>query len=943
MKRTNRLHIAWAVGIMFLGACAPIPSGEAQTKTLSIEYESYTLENGLEVILHEDRSDPIVSVAIMLHVGSNREAPGRTGFAHLFEHILFQESEHVGQDQFFKYIQGAGGTLNGGTWQDGTVYYEVVPKNALEMVLWMESDRMGFLLGKVTQEAFINQQDVVQNEKRQRVDNRPYGHTSYIRTKSLYPEGHPYSWTVIGELEDLANATLDDVVDFYKRWYGPNNATLVIAGDYDVAQTKAWIEKYFGEIKAGPDVVDFDPMPAPLAETKRFFHEDNFAKSPELNMSFPTVHQVHPDAWPLAILSDLLSSGKKSPMYKVIVEEKKLAPSVSAFSSLSELAGFFNFRVRTFPDKSLSETEKAIFEAMEKFESDGFTDRDLSRVKAALERGFYNGISSILGKSFQLSQYAVFYGSAGFVTQDIANYQAVTKDDVWRVYNLYIKDKMFVQTSFVPKGQTNLVAEGSERYPLKEENIAMGTAVGGGESSYVPQPTPTSFNRDVMPPLGADPVLSLPTVWRHTLSNGLEIVGIEQHELPLISFSLNMRGGTMLENMEKVGAAHMVAEMLMEGTTNRTPIELEEAIDLLGSRISTFSGRETMGISANTLASKFGDTFALLQEVLLEPRWDAKEFERLKAEAIETINRSAANPSSVATNAFNKLVLGKDNILAYPSIGTKESVDGLTMEDLKAYYGGNYSPSEAWISIAGDITKTEAVAVFKQLEGSWPSKGTKPSPPVIPMAPAIEKTVLYFIDVPGAKQSQIRVGASAPVATDDIHYPLTVMNYKLGGSFNGNLNLILREEKGYTYGARSGFSGGHHYGMFTASSGVRSNVTFESLEIFRDEIASYRDGISDEDLQFTKDALVKSNARRFETLGALMSMINQVSNYDRPVDYVKQREQFILGLSKEQHKKLAVQYLPVDNMIYLVVGDAETQLERLKDLGLGDPILLEVD
>ena len=345
MKLTNLFRVVAAAGLLLVGACTPMPSSDMdmEPKTLSIDYETYTLDNGLEVILHEDRSDPIAAVAIMLHVGSNRETPGRTGFAHLFEHILFQESEHVGQDQFFRNIQGAGGTLNGFTQNDRTVYFEVVPNNALEMVLWMESDRMGFLLGKVTQEAFINQQDVVQNEKRQRVDNNPYGNTSYIRAKGLYPEGHPYSWTVIGELEDLANATLDDVVDFYKKWYGPNNATLVVAGDYDVAQTKAWIEKYFGEIKRGPEVVDFDPMPAPLAETKRYFHEDNFAKSPELNMSFPTVDQKHPDAWPLAILGDLLSSGKKSPLYKVIVEEKKLAPQRFCLQQHPRVSWFFQF------------------------------------------------------------------------------------------------------------------------------------------------------------------------------------------------------------------------------------------------------------------------------------------------------------------------------------------------------------------------------------------------------------------------------------------------------------------------------------------------------------------------------------------------------------------------------------------------------------------------
>ena len=306
---------------------------------MSITYEQYQLDNGLTVVLHEDRSDPLVAVAILYHVGSNREEVGKTGFAHLFEHMMFQSSQHVPEDQFFQKIQAAGGTLNGGTGNDQTIYFEVVPKNALEMALWLESDRMGYLLPTVTTEALLNQQGVVQNEKRQTSDNRPYGHTSYVIGKLLYPEGHPYNWQVIGSFEDLANATVEDVRNFFRTWYGPNNATLVIAGDYDDAQTREWVDKYFGEIPAAEPVTDPAPQNVQLAATKRAFHEDNFARSPELNMVFPTVPQYTTDAYALDMFGQLFSDGKNAPLYKVIVEEEKLAPSAGAFNGSQEITG----------------------------------------------------------------------------------------------------------------------------------------------------------------------------------------------------------------------------------------------------------------------------------------------------------------------------------------------------------------------------------------------------------------------------------------------------------------------------------------------------------------------------------------------------------------------------------------------------------------------------
>ncbi len=909
---------------------------------LKIDFEKYTLDNGLEVILHEDRSDPIVSVAILFHVGSNREEPGRTGFAHLFEHILFQESENVGPDKFFRMIQGAGGTLNGFTFEDGTAYFEIVPKNALEMVLWMESDRMGYLLGTITQAAFENQQDVVQNEKRQSYDNRPYGHTNYVIDKTLYPEDHPYNWQVIGSLDDLRKATLQNVIDFHKTWYGPNNATLVIAGDYDRAQTLQWVEKYFGEIESSPPVTDPEPWLVTLDETKKVYHEDNFAKSPELNMVLPTVQEYHLDAYALSLLAQLLTDGKKAPFYKVIVEERKLAPSVSGWQGSNEIAGVVRFRIRTFPDADLTEVEQAIHASFERFETESFTDRDLDRIKAKTETNFYNGIASILNKSFQLAFYSEYTGSPDFIAQDIQNYLDVTREDVLRVYETYIKDQPYILTSFVPKGKNDQVAQGSTRFPVVEEPIIARTAEKQKTAAEeVTQKTPSIFDRSVQPPFGPDPTLVLPKIWHHQYGSGFAISGIRHSELPLVQFSVTLSGGLLLDTPDKIGVANLITDMLMEGTRNRTPLELEEAIDDLGASISMFTGRERIVIQANCLESKFDEVYALVEEILLEPRWDQKEFDRIIKQTVEQIHRNRANPAVISRDVFNKLLYGEGHILSNSTLGTVESVGGITIDDLKAYYAKTFSPALAYVSIVGTISQRNAIKTFNSLAEKWGAKEV--TFPDMPPTPTIDKSTLYFVDVPGAKQSQIRIGYLALSYTDPEFHPAVVMNYKLGGSFNGILNLILREEKGYTYGARSGFSGTRYPGAFTASAAVQSNATLESLVIFKEEMEKYAQGISEEDLTFTQDALIKSNARFFETLGNLQWMLNTIARYDLPDDYVKDHERNILTMTLERHKELAQKYLLTDRMLYLVVGDAATQLEPLSRLGLGDPIVLEVE
>jgi len=909
------------------------------TSKLSIDFVKYELENGLDVVLHQDKSDPIVSVAIQYGVGSNREKTGRTGFAHLFEHMLFQESENVPQDQFFKKIQDAGGTLNGGTWKDGTIYYEVVPKNAMEMVLWLESDRMGYLINTVTESAFYNQQEVVQNEKRQRVDNNPYGHTSWVLDKNLYPEGHPYNWQVIGELVDLQNATVDDVREFYDKYYGPNNATLVLAGDFELEDAKALVEKYFGEIKRRQEVEPLQPMNVTLAESKRLYHEDNFAQAPQLNMLWPTVEQYTSDAYALDFLAELLSSGKKAPLYKVLVKEKELTAEPRAFNNAQQIAGDFQIRITANDGVDLDNVEAGIYEAFAMFEKDGVSDKDIERIKAGLETNFYNGIGSVLGKSFQLCQYNVFAGDPSFIEKDIENIKKVTKEDVMRVYNTYIKDKPFVMTSFVPKGQLTLMAENSEKAPVVEEEIKENVEKKVVDSNEEIAKTPSNFDRSIEPEKGPAPELKIPTSWTSELANGMKVFGIEQNEIPTVNFSIVIEGGHLMDDKNKNGVANLMTDIMMEGTANKTPEELEEAIELLGASIRMSTGRESITIQGNTLTRNFDKTMALVEEILLQPRWDEEELGRIKTATINEIKRSAANPNVVASNVYNKLLYGDDHIFSYPISGDEASVEAITMDDLKAFYAANFSPSISDFHVVGKINQNDVMNSLKRLESNWEAKEV--SVPEYPIANNRDKSSVYFVDVPNAKQSVINIGYVALPRTSPDFYPVEVMNYKLGGSFSGNVNLILREEKGYTYGARTNFSGGKVPGTFTASSSVRTNTTGESVGIFREEIAKYKDGISQEDLDFTKNALIKSNARRFETQFSLLGMLEERSAYDLPENYIENEEAIVRNMTLEQHKELANKYLDESKMAYVVVGDATTQYPQFKDMGFDEVMLVD--
>ncbi len=907
-----------------------------------VDYEKFTLDNGLEVIFHVDDSDPVTAVALTFHVGSAREKEGKTGFAHLFEHLLFLESENLGRgglDMMSSRIGGSG--ANGSTSRDRTNYFQTVPKDALEKMIWAEADKLGFFINTVTEAVVEKEKQVVKNEKRQSYDNAPYGHVNYVINKNMYPANHPYNWEVIGSLEDLQNATLADVKEFYHNWYVPNNATLVIAGDFDTKQAREWVHKYFDEIPRGEEITPLPKLPTGLSETKKLYYEDNFARLPELRMVWPGVEMYHPDSYALDILTQLLTSGKKSPFYKVLVQEQSLTSNAGMFSRNSEIAGEIAMVIRAYPNTDLDDVATAIDEAFARFETEGFTEADLNRIKAGTETSFYNGLSSVLGKAFQLAQYNIFAGSPGFINQDIQNMLAVTKADVMRVYEKYIKDRHHIVTSFVPRGQKELMVSGSILAEVVEEEIVQGaegeTFIVEEEGNY--ERTPSSFDRSVEPPYGESPDVKVPEVWNTSLSNGMGVYGIENYELPLVNFELVLAGGLMLENPEKTGVSNLLAQLLTKGTATKTAEELEEAIDNLGATIRVNAGKENITISGNSLARNYEATMKLVEEILLEPRWDATEFELAKQSTLSYITQLSANPNSIASNTFNKLLYGQDHILSFSTNGTITSVEQIELDDLQNYYNQYFSPSVATMHVVGAVDEREVLASLKNINTRWKSKTVEI--PVIEKPEPVTKSQIYFYDVPDAKQSVLQFGYLALAQTDADFYPASIMNYKLGGGgFASRLTQELREGKGYTYGIRSGFSGSDIPGAFSVSSAVRTNVTYESAALVKEILQNYAPTFSDEDLADTKSYLLKSNARRFETAGAKLGLLADISRYGWAPDYVKNREEIVKNITKEEIQELARTYVNPDKMIWLVVGDAKTQMHRLERLGFGKPILV---
>lgn len=894
---------------------------------LVISYEKYKLPNGLIVLIHEDHSDPIVYVDVTYHVGSAREQEGRSGFAHFFEHMMFQGSEHVAKAEHFKIISEAGGTLNGSTNRDRTNYWEVMPSNQLETALWLESDRMGFLLDSVTQIKFENQRSTVKNERGQNYDNKPYGIVNEKICAALYPTTHPYSWQTIGYIEDLNRVDVNDLKKFFMRWYGPNNATLTISGDVKPADVVKLAEKYFGSISPGPEVKPQTVAPVVLDKDRYISYEDNI-RAPQINFTFPSVAARHADEPALDILADILGGSKSSIFYQNFVKSE-LAQMANIYNSTDELTGVFAIQVRAFPDKSLAQMDSLIRASLLQFEKRGVTTDDIKKFLASLETQTVNSLSSVQGKGAILAAYQTYTNNPGYIKKEIEMYNKVTKEDVMRVYAKYIKDKKAVVLSVYPKGKSGVVAK-ADNFTPPQRNINSPEAA--EYKNLVYNKAKDTFNRKIKPAPGANPVVKAPNYWTQNFDNGLKLIGAKSDEIPSVTIQLYIEAGHRYEQIGKAGVSSLLTSILSESTTKHSAEEISEKLERLGSSVSIYNNGQDIVVSISSLSKNIDSTLVIANEILFHPKFDTEEFDRIKKQKIETINNQVTQATTIANNVFAKLMYGANHIMSIPTIGTKETVTALTLNDVKNYYADYFSPTIASVVVVGDLAQDAVVSklsFLKQWTGNKVMKGMEPT------LPAIDKTKIYFVNKDKAPQSEIRIGYMAmPYDATGEYYKSTIMNYMLGGAFNSHINMNLREVHGFTYGARTGFAGNQFAGPFTGSAGVRGNATDSSVVEFMKEIKNYADkGITEEELNFTKSSIGQSEALKYETATQKAGFIKRIMDYNLDKNFTEKQNEILKAITKTEIDALAKKLLPYTKMVILVVGDKAKTFDALSKLG----------
>lgn len=902
----------------------------AKGNEIVIPYEKYVLPNGLTVLIHEDHSDPIVHVDVTYHVGSAREELTKSGFAHFFEHMMFQGSDNVADEAHFKIITEAGGTLNGTTNRDRTNYFETVPANQLEKMLWLEADRMGFLLDAVTQEKFEVQRETVKNERGQRYDNQPYGLVREFASKNLYPHGHPYSWMTIGYIEDLNRVGVQDLKNFFLRWYGPNNAVLTIGGDVDKKETLRWVEKYFGSIPRGPEVENVT-LPLPVLTQDRYVSfVDNYAKLPLLHIVYPTSPQFSKDEPALDCLSEILGRGKNSLLYKNLVKSSK-AVSASAYNYTSELSGEFTISVMPYAGQKLSDIEQVIRETMVEFEKRGVTDEDIESFRGKNESNTIYSLESVAGKVGDLAAFYTYTGNPNYIGQEIARYKAVTKEDVMRVYNQYVKGKHAVFVSVLTKADSTNRAK-NDNYVVST-TTAQNKGYDYNQLSY--QKGKDNFDRSIMPPNAKAVVVTAPKYWEGTISNGLiKMIGTESKEIPVVNILMSLKGGKLMDEKGKSGTSSLFATMMNEDTKNYSSEAFEEELKKLGSSITVSTGTDAVNVQVRTLKKNLDKTLALLQERLLRPDFNEEDFERNKKRIIETIKNNENQPTYIAGTVYNLLLLGDQNPLALPAAGFQNTVSNIELKDVKDYYNRFFSQNDMEVVVVGDISEKEIknkLGFLSQL----PKQAIQL--PVIPKEPVFQGSKVYFVDVPGAAQTEFRIGYASQLkydATKD-YYKSSIMNFPLGGAFNSRLNLYLREEKGWTYGARSGFAGDKFTGNYSFSSGIKASATDSALVDILRILQDYKNqGITDEELAFTRSALTLSEARKYETGFQKAGFLKNILSYNLDKDFSKSQNSILEKASKQEINALAQQYLPSrDQLIILLVGDKASLAEKIEERG----------
>lgn len=886
----------------------------AKAPEIDLAYEKFVLPNGLTLIVHEDHKAPVVAVAAWYHVGSKDEKPGRTGFAHLFEHLLFEGSENHPYS-WDKELDTLGGTdLNGTTWLDRTNYFETVPSTALDYALFMESERMGHFAGFLTQERLDVQRGVVQNEKRQR-ENQPYGLAYELLVTNTYPVGHPYSWTVIGKMEDLDAASMTDVQDWFKTNYGPNNTVLVLSGDISPEVARQKVEQYYGHIPPGPPLAKHQAWIAKRTGTHRTTAQDRVTQTRIYRTwNVPGAHT--PEEAQLDLAALVLGGGKTSRLYKRLVYKDQLATSASASDDASEIGGQFDITLTARPGADVAKMERIADEELQALMKNGPTESELRLAKTTILAQYTRMIERV--------------GGFGGKSDLLASCQTYTGNpDCYKVYLERIKA---ATPASVKKAMNDWLSTGD--FVLQVDPYPTGLAAG----------TP-GVDRSKEPAIGKPMALKLPEMQKTTLSNGLKIVLAERHDAPVVNFQMLVDSGYASDAADKPGVASLAMRMLEEGTKTRKSLEIGEAFESLGTNFGAGANLDSGIVYMNTLKATMPQALGLYADLVLNPSFPQNEFERLQKDRLAAIAREKTVPQTMAMRVLPSILYGQDHPYAKPftGTGTEEAVKRMTRDDLVKYHATWFKPNNATLLVVGDTTLAEVKPMLEKAFASWRA-GEVPKK-VLNEVAAPAKNVVYLVDRPGALQSVI-VGAqlAVPRKHEDA-LPLEIVNHLFGGSFNSRINMNLREDKHWSYGVRSSLQPAIGQRAFMSVSPVQTDKTREAMQ---ELVREYRDiaggkPITVEELKAAVDNNTLGLPGGFETAGQLTSAYTNIVQYGLPDDYYNTYTQKAVSLTPQQANTLAARSFTPDRLVWVVVGDLSKIEPGIRALNIGEVRKIDVD
>ena len=870
-----------------------------------IDFEKLTLSNGLDLILHRDNSLPVVSVNVWYHVGSKDEQLGKTGYAHLFEHLMFEGSKNHNKS-FFEPLQDVGATLNGSTTTDRTNYWENVPSNYLELALWLESDRMGFLTDALDQNRFDVQRDVVKNERRQSYENRPYGMASIHLQQALYPLPHPYHWPTIGFHEDLNAATLKDAKEFFNEFYNPSNASLSIAGDFDIDKVKVQVEKYFGGLNEGPNLNRKTKMASSIQGQTSITLYDKVLL-PKLIFAWPSTPRFHQDDAPLSILASILGAGKVSRLHKTLVYEKRIAQSIGVGNSPSEIAGEFYLEATAAPDHSIKEIEDVLLSEIRKIKDHPPSQEELQRVKNVMELQRIRQMAQVGGfggRANRLNSFNIFAGDPGLINVDFERYNAVTPEDISRVANDYLSEAM-VTLLVLPEPFLKYSSEKIDR-------------------SLKPNPEKQkTFN----PPITK----------RTILENGLNVLLVEKRDLPIVTFGLMLGVGASNDPIEKPGLSSFTSSMLQEGTTSLMSQEISSQFEFLGTQLNISAGRERTILSTVTINRYLDKAMELVSDVIKNPLFPQGELDRIRKERLTSLRRLKDDSSALAGRVAPSLIYGADSAYGHPVGGTEESVARLERDDLIKHFSSHYDPSEATLLVVGDISIDSLNDMAHKYFGDWIIQHKdNPSNKLINTLNSIETDTIYLLDKPGATQSIIRCEVLGPPRINPDYASLILLDQIFGGQFTSRLNMNLRQDKGYSYGYRSWIDWHNKSSLFNFGGAVQTEVTGEALiETLKEAKQIVSDNpVSENEFESAKAGLIRQFPSLFETPGQILEGLAQIVSYGLKDDYYHHIIDDINAASLDNVNRISKQILKNSKIVTLIVGDRSVIEDQIKTSGL---------